>query len=79
MSCTAKRTGLVALAVIFSAGVDAAPGTGTLETDALLGYPFIVAAAIGLVLSRVVVFLVRRGRSSAHWRAGEKLGTRETW
>jgi 4-amino-4-deoxy-L-arabinose transferase-like glycosyltransferase len=55
MSLTAKRTGLLALAVTFSAGIHAALAPEHLKEMPPLGYAFIVAAAIGAVLAWALV------------------------
>lgn len=55
MNLTAKRTGLLALAVTFSAGIHAALAPEHLKEMPPLGYAFIVAAAIGAVLAWALV------------------------
>ena len=55
MNLTAKRTGLLALAVTFSAGIHAALAPEHLKEMPPLGYAFILAAAIGAVLAWALV------------------------
>jgi hypothetical protein len=55
MNLTAKRTGLLALAVTFSAGIHAALVPEHLKEMPALGYAFIVAAAIGAALAWTLV------------------------
>jgi hypothetical protein len=55
MNLTAKRPGLLALAVTFSAGIHAALVPEHMKEMPLLAYAFIVAAAIGAVLAWALV------------------------
>jgi hypothetical protein len=55
MNLTAKRTGLLALALTFSAGIHAALVPEHMKEMPLLGYAFIAAAVIGAVLAWALV------------------------
>ena len=55
MSTISRRTGLLALAVTFSAGIHAALVPEHLEEMPRLGYAFVAASAVGVVLACALV------------------------
>lgn len=79
VSRTAKRTGLLTLAVTFSAGDHAASGSRALERDAPAALRIQRRAAIGAALTGALVFLMSRTRSTARWRSAEESGQRPSW